>query len=126
LRDALAASEAENAELKQSFDLYYAAEMRGIKRWQEATGKDMVWPDAGKLSAWLLERLAASEARVEALERTGMVYDESIKATALHWLNCRDCKRDGELCETGLRLNEVETLARQDWRAALAAAGKKP
>jgi hypothetical protein len=107
-RDALAASEAENAELKQSFDLYYAAEMRGIKMWQEATGKDMIWPDGGKLTAWLLERLAASEARMEALD--------SIIEAAKH--------RGSHSLEVALLVNAaVAKRLDEEYKAALVAAG---
>ncbi|MHC4736478.1 MAG: hypothetical protein ACYTDW_18765 [Planctomycetota bacterium] len=49
--------EKEVEEWEASFDLYHAASMRGIKMWQEATGKDMVWPDQGELTAWLIEKL---------------------------------------------------------------------
>jgi hypothetical protein len=45
------------AELQRTFDLRWAADMRAIKRWQEAhPGNDLVWPDRADLVVWLLER----------------------------------------------------------------------
>jgi hypothetical protein len=41
----------------QSFDLRWKADMRAIKRWQEAhPGNDLVWPDHADLVVWLLEQ----------------------------------------------------------------------
>jgi hypothetical protein len=43
------------------FNLRWDADMRAIKRWQEAhPGNDMVWPDHADLVVWLLERLDAT------------------------------------------------------------------
>ena len=53
---------ADVAALEASFEVFHAAELRGIKIWQQATGKNMVWPDKGKLTAWLCERFAKAEA----------------------------------------------------------------
>ena len=47
-----------------SFDLRWKADMRAVKRWQEATGKDMEWPDHVDLVIWLLERLDKIETAV--------------------------------------------------------------
>jgi len=55
------ALEAEKLELEQSFDLRWKADMRGIKRWQNATGRELVWPDHADLIVWLLERIEALE-----------------------------------------------------------------
>ncbi len=52
------------AELEASFDLCWAADMRAIKRWQAATGRDLTWPDHADMVVWLLEQLDAAEARL--------------------------------------------------------------
>jgi hypothetical protein len=44
-------------EREQAFDRRWAADQRGIKRWQEATGKTMEWPDQAELIEWLLHQL---------------------------------------------------------------------
>jgi hypothetical protein len=49
---------AEVAEHETRFERMYAANMRGIKAWQEATGRDMVWPDHAKLVEWLCSEVA--------------------------------------------------------------------
>jgi len=59
--DRIEALEAEKLELEQSFDLRWKADMRGIKRWQNATGRELVWPDHADLIVWLLERIEALE-----------------------------------------------------------------
>ncbi len=43
-------------EYKQTFELRRQADMRAIKRWQEATGRVLVWPDHADLCVWLLEQ----------------------------------------------------------------------
>ena len=60
-------------EYEQSFELYYDASMRGIKMWQEATGRDMVWPDKADLIVWLLETF---EARGENILANYFIDDE--------------------------------------------------
>lgn len=50
------AAVAERDELQQTFDLRWDANMRAIRRWQEAhPGNDLVWPDHADLVVWLLE-----------------------------------------------------------------------
>lgn len=45
-------------ELQATFDLRWAADMRAIKRWQEAhPGNELTWPDHADLVVWLLEEL---------------------------------------------------------------------
>jgi hypothetical protein len=45
-------------EHRASFDLRWKADMRAIKRWQNAhPGKQLVWPDHADLVVWLLEQL---------------------------------------------------------------------
>ena len=43
--------------------------MRGIKMWQEVTGKDMVWPDKGDLTVWLLEKLEEKEETLQLVDQ---------------------------------------------------------
>lgn len=45
------------AELQATFNLRWDADMRAIKRWQAATGRELVWPDHADLVVWLLEQL---------------------------------------------------------------------
>jgi hypothetical protein len=48
----------------QSFDLRWKADMRAIKRWQEAhPGNDLTWPDHADLCVWLLEQFDARAAQ---------------------------------------------------------------
>lgn len=47
------------AEMTAGFNLRWKADMRAIKRWQAATGRDLVWPDHADLVVWLLEQLDA-------------------------------------------------------------------
>lgn len=44
-------------EFQASADLRWDADMRAIKRWQEATGATDTWPDHADLCVWLLEQL---------------------------------------------------------------------
>lgn len=37
------------------------ADMRAIKRWQDATGERLTWPDHADLVVWLLEQLDAAQ-----------------------------------------------------------------
>jgi hypothetical protein len=43
--------------LNLSFDMRWKADMKAIKRWQEETGRDLVWPDHQDLCVWLLNKL---------------------------------------------------------------------
>ena len=46
------------ADHERSFDLRWKADMRAIKRWQEAhPGNDLVWPDHADLCVWLMEQV---------------------------------------------------------------------
>ena len=49
-------------DMQCTFDLRWKADMRAIKRWQEAhPGNDLVWPDHADLVVWLLEQLELSK-----------------------------------------------------------------
>jgi len=71
LRDAINELDRQNAEItklkveaedeNRSFALRWNADMRAIKRWQAATGRELVWPDHADLCVWLLEQLDAVE-----------------------------------------------------------------
>jgi len=54
-------------------EMTIAADLRGIERWQEATGKELTHPDKGQLVTWLLEQWdeaqAASGNRDQEIER---------------------------------------------------------
>ncbi len=56
------------ADMHAIFDLRWDADMRAIRRWQAATGRDFTWPDHADLVVWLLEQLTATEARIATLE----------------------------------------------------------
>jgi hypothetical protein len=44
--------------LEATFDLRWKADMRAIKRWQDAhPGNELVWPDHADLVVWLMEQL---------------------------------------------------------------------
>lgn len=51
----------ERDDLQRTFDIRWQADMRAIKRWQEATGRTMTWPDHADLCVWLMEQLEAAE-----------------------------------------------------------------
>lgn len=44
-----------NEGLQLTFDLRWKADQRAIKRWQDATGKKLTWPDHADLVVWILE-----------------------------------------------------------------------
>jgi len=54
---------AELADKQAAFDIRWNANMRAIKRWQEATGRTMTWPDHADLCVWLMEQLEAKESQ---------------------------------------------------------------
>ena len=59
-------------------------------------------------------------AEAEKIAVTSRAYDDAMKATALHWLNCATCQRGEGYCMPHYVLRMTETLAMHDWRAALA------
>lgn len=65
--------EREKAESDLAFDLRWDADMRAIKRWQEAhPGNDLVWPDHAELCLWLLTELErANPSALAALRAKG-------------------------------------------------------
>ena len=51
-------------DMQRTFDLRWKADMRAIKRWQEAhPGNDLTWPDHADLVVWLMEQLAATNSQ---------------------------------------------------------------
>ena len=50
--------------LQANFDIRWKADMRAIKRWQEATGRTLVWPDHADLCVWLLEQIDKLQAEL--------------------------------------------------------------
>lgn len=54
------------AELQQTFDLQWAADMRAVKMWREAhPGNELVLPDRANMVVWLLEEHDALKHDVE-------------------------------------------------------------
>jgi hypothetical protein len=70
-RDALVS---DAADFQASFDLWWAAEMRGVAAWRAAhPGNDLVMPDTARFTVWLLEerdalRAALTEVRHQFLD----------------------------------------------------------
>lgn len=62
LRAQLERAQAELAERDAAADLRHEADMRAIAIWQEATGKELMWPSHDDLCVWLMERVAELEA----------------------------------------------------------------
>lgn len=102
LRKQLAAAKQENDELRQTFDLQWDANMRGIKAWQAANpGNDLVWPDQAKLVEWLLDRLAEANkeiARLRKIEAAAQPFADALKAdrplsriSFHYWKTLSDC-----------------------------------
>jgi len=55
LREAYRQADDECNDLRRTFDLRWAADMRAIERWQAAhPGNDLMWPDHADMVVWLL------------------------------------------------------------------------
>ncbi len=86
-------AEQELAELRETFELRWAADQRAIARWRETTGKEDIWPDHADLVCYLLARLEAAEEEMstEAVESQApreWGSDDKVRATAaLKWLS---------------------------------------
>lgn len=60
----------EIAEWEHSFDMYWKANMRGVKAWQAANpGNDLVLPDTSKLVEWLIGELDKARLEIARLKR---------------------------------------------------------
>jgi len=60
------------AELQATFNLRWKADMRAIKRWQEAhPGSELIWPDHADLVIWLAEQNAALSAALATAKEAG-------------------------------------------------------
>lgn len=70
--------QAEVADLESTFELRWSADMRAIKRWQEATGRHDTWPDHADLCVWLMERIAAIQAAAEPVRESLEHYGPAI------------------------------------------------
>ncbi len=76
----IAELEAENRDQESGFGLRWKADMRAIKRWQEATGRTQVWPDHAYLCVWLMESIAGLEAENEDLKGANLpLYSDRIR-----------------------------------------------
>lgn len=58
---------------RELFDRHWEAEQRGIKRWQDATGRTLVWPDTANFTLWLLGRLEHADVVVQAARELGKI-----------------------------------------------------
>lgn len=75
---ALRAAAEEIEQRDRSFDVRWRADMRAIKRWQQANpGNDLVWPDHADLCVWLMDsrhtergKLSAATRKLEAAQAT--------------------------------------------------------
>jgi hypothetical protein len=65
---ALKSAEQEQREHDASFNIRWKADMRAIKRWQEANGQPDMWPDHADLCVWLMGQLEEGRAYSTALE----------------------------------------------------------
>ena len=62
--------QAERDQLQATFEMTWAADMRAIKRWQQAhPGMELVWPDRTALVGWLLEQLEGAKPLVEVIRQ---------------------------------------------------------
>ena len=66
--EALRAAERERREHEGSFNIRWKADMRAIKRWQEANGQPDMWPDHADLCVWLMGQLEEERAYTASLE----------------------------------------------------------
>lgn len=97
---ALAASEARRGELEgerdeatASFDLRWKSDMRAIKRWHEAGGDPLTWPDHTDLSVWLMGRLTEYDRAITKIARAVTKMDrETVTASDQGEAVARDCK----------------------------------
>jgi hypothetical protein len=55
--------------MKATFDIRWKADMRAIKKWQEKTGRDMVWPDHADMCVWLMEQIDQLEKKLKVKEK---------------------------------------------------------
>lgn len=77
------AQSAELAERDETFDLHWRAEMRGVEAWRHANpGNDLVLPDTGHLTTWLLDQWQAAERRAQEWRDRARVISEI--GTGLH------------------------------------------
>jgi hypothetical protein len=106
--EALAEVATERDELRAAFNLRWEADMRAIKRWQEATGRDQTWPDHADMVVWLLnerDALLVGDARYEYLRRlTPRQFAE------LHERNIKGEGRFDELVDGAISAAEGEAV----------------
>lgn len=113
LRSDLTAARGELAECQQVFEMRWESDQRAIKRWQEATGSDAVWPDATGLSVWLMEQLTAARAEAERLRAVLLRMEhacEQLAATRSHAVYCAII--DGGQAQEMLELDNARRAAR--------------
>lgn len=117
-------AENELAELRRSFDLRYAADMRAIKMWQERSnaepGDDMVWPDHADLCVWLLEQLDASPRHapvpetghiIRRCEKCHGVTEVPDKISLVGIVSCRACAAEAAIKDLQQQLDHAKKCA---------------
>jgi len=78
VNDLIRALRDERNELSSLFDLRHKADMRAIRRWQEAhPGKDNEWPDRADMVAWLLAEVERLSAILRPWQRIAQDYIEA-------------------------------------------------
>lgn len=114
----LAEAEEKAGELQALFNLQHQRSLDAMKRWQQATGRDDVWPDLGEMLKWLLERDDIATSSVETLRDV----DECIEAATtqteiltpeIHAKLLKDARHTISLClkeERRICSPEVETV----------------
>ena len=76
--------------LQETFNLVWKAERRGIKSWQDATGRELTWPDKANFTVWLLSRLEHADIVIQVARDLGKIHRKlqgpitDYEATALH------------------------------------------
>lgn len=102
------------AEHEHSFDLCWNANMRAIKRWQEATGRTLVLPDHTDLCVWLLEQndaqartIAERDARIECLSEMCIAAQDAVAQPGQE----RNTEREARETEAAARRDALATIA---------------
>lgn len=119
-------AEAEAKELQRTFNLRWKADMRGIKRWQDATGRTLTWPNRADAVVFLLEKLDAAETALTeaaALLRALLRERDEARAQSRMWqeacgehggryweARCRDAEAARDAAEAALATARADAL----------------
>jgi hypothetical protein len=101
-------------DLQATFDLRWDADMRAIKRWQEAhPGNDLVWPDHVDLVMWLAEQqIETLAAAIQSATEAGKQKTEVERLIVA-------CNENGEKMKFWLEAAETAEAERDALRVAL-------